>query len=95
MSICFIASGRKLSKKARHLPHIKVFLTEFPDCGHPNDTLNGTLTFTGTKYKAQATYSCEDGFDLTGSQNVSCLSNGIWEQGATCTIKGKIDKNMS
>lgn len=52
---------------------------------------NGQVTFPdGTDYNAQATYTCNDGYDLVGLGQITCLDTGIWDLGAAaCTIKGK------
>ncbi len=40
---------------------------------------NGSVDYTETTYTMNATYSCDQGFTLTGSQLVMCRSNSTWE----------------
>ena len=56
---------------------------------------NGQVTFTdgNTQYNAVASVTCNDGYALGGSGEITCLDSGIWDiSEAACEIKGKIVK---
>ena len=40
--------------------------------------LNGEVTFDGTSVGSSATYTCNDGFILSGNQRRQCLRTGNW-----------------
>ena len=46
---------------------------------------NGRVAVTGLTSGSTATYTCNTGYQLTGLQTRTCLSNGIWSgQAPTC-----------
>lgn len=47
------------------------------------DTLNDTL------YGANATVTCDEGYDITGYPLLTCTHAG-WEGNASCVIQGKL-----
>ena len=54
-------------------------------CGNLEDPENGRVTLTGTTINSKATYSCNDGFFLTGVRTRICQFNGEWSGKApTC-----------
>ena len=59
----------------------------FTDCGAPEQPANGSVSYTGgTEYNAEATQSCNIGFEIAGSQTIKCLATGVWSAGpVTCT----------
>ena len=61
------------------------------DCGEPEQTANGNVTWTGTTLEHTATYSCIDGYELVGPTERYCQSNGNWTSNPPqCNIIGKI-----
>ena len=42
------------------------------------DPVNGTVMMTGNSVGDTATYSCDDGFALSGVEMVTCQDNGQW-----------------
>ncbi len=55
------------------LPLITVF-----DCGALSSPENGTVLHPETTFGFVATYSCEEGFSLTGPGERTCMNLGIW-----------------
>ena len=50
-----------------------------------SDPENGAVSITGTGVGDIATYTCNDGFELSGSDTRACESNGEWSGSApTC-----------
>ena len=52
------------------------------------DPANGTVSTTGTGVGDTATYTCDDGYELSGSGTLTCLSSGEWS-GLLPTCEGK------
>ena len=48
------------------------------DCGSIKTPLNGTKRGSRTTYPNIVTFSCDDGFDLKGSDVRACRSDGKW-----------------
>ena len=48
-------------------------------CGDPEGVDNGFVRFSSTVIGSQAWYSCNEGFDLEGSESRTCQSSGEWE----------------
>ena len=56
------------------------------DCGPPPTLTNADLQFSSTVFQSVVTYSCNEGFIPTSSQNRTCLASGLWsEADITCT----------
>ena len=55
------------------------------DCNMPPTINDGSRMFTTTTYQSTATYSCNNGYILTGSPTVTCLASGSWSTRPTCT----------
>ena len=53
-------------------------------CGDPPNIPNGSRTFTGTTYGDMAPYTCNTGYQLSGSATVLCLASGNWDTLSTC-----------
>lgn len=61
----------------------------FVDCGTLDAPVNGTVSLTGTYYLDVATFSCDEGFDLVGSQLLTCQYLGSWNGSpARCVQEG-------
>ncbi|KAL9989269.1 hypothetical protein ACROYT_G003802 [Oculina patagonica] len=61
---------------------------EAKDCGSLAVPTNGSFTGQKTTYPNHMTFSCDDGFTMTGSRIRHCLSTGIWSGNQTaCTAK--------
>ena len=68
-----------------------LFSHTFSDCGAPVVPTDGnvTLTIPGvTTYGAVATYTCAEGYDISGDVTVLCKTSGSWSGSAICQIKG-------
>lgn len=65
------------------------------DCGAAMQIHNGQVdNSNGTTYLSKVVYTCNVGYDLTGSNSSSCKENGNWTQvKAQCIIKGRICVN--
>ena len=48
------------------------------DCGDLMEPANGEVDFTTTYGGSVATYSCNEGYVLCGSENRTCQSSGSW-----------------
>ena len=48
------------------------------DCGDPGTPTNGHHNFSSTTYTSVATYTCDVGYTLQGSNSRTCQSNGQW-----------------
>ena len=50
------------------------------DCGAPDSVEHGQVTFLDTTFQAEATYICDPGYELRGSNNFisRCISSGKW-----------------
>ncbi len=53
-------------------------------CGDPPTIPNGSRTFTGTTFGETATYTCDNGYQLSGSSTVTCQASGSWSPAPTC-----------
>ena len=56
------------------------------DCGTLDHPANGSVSITGTTYLSTATYSCLDGFNISGSSERTCLSDGNWNSSVPSCI---------
>ena len=62
--------------------------TAVVDCGLPPSISDGTSgTPSSTTFGGTVTYSCNNGYILSGSATVSCLASGIWDTTPECTGK--------
>ena len=57
-------------------------------CPALSDPENGACTTTGTGVGDTATYTCNSGFEISGSDTRTCQSNGDWS-GSAPTCEGK------
>ena len=48
------------------------------DCGEPPVVENSVRHYTSAGLGAEASYSCEEGFVLSGRDTVECGSNALW-----------------
>ena len=56
------------------------------NCGSPPSITNGSPgTPTSTTVGGTVTYSCDSGYNLSGSPAVSCLASGSWSTRPICT----------
>ena len=55
------------------------------DCGPLAAPVNGTVVISNTTFGSTATYTCIDGYFLTGETTRTCGSDGIWsDSDLTC-----------
>ncbi|CRL07619.1 CLUMA_CG020584, isoform A [Clunio marinus] len=47
-------------------------------CNPLKTPTNGKLSLTKTSFKGQAKFTCDDGFDLIGSETITCNAKGNW-----------------
>ena len=58
------------------------------DCGQPDDPDdNGSVNVDTTTFGSTATYSCDDGYILTGSETVVCQADRSWSDTAPACIR--------
>ena len=54
---------------------------------------NGMIDCTGSLFEDTCTFSCDDGYELTGSENRTCQSDQTWSGTETvCTLSMFADK---
>ena len=60
----------------------------FVDCGSTYTLENGAVNFTGIKttFQHTAPVYCEEGYEIHGSHQITCQSNGQWSQSVRCQI---------
>ena len=81
---------KRLYRLFPELITLKLFHFNVLDCGLPADLPNGRYSVrTDTLTGSIATYSCDNGYILTGDPDVTCLVTGLWEASPTCTISEK------
>ena len=55
------------------------FLITVADCGPLTDPINGQVnTSNGTIFRSTATYTCDTGYTLNGSQSRMCGADELW-----------------
>ena len=47
-------------------------------CNTPENLTDGTVSYSGTGFEDTVNYACNDGFQLIGSPQRTCLSTGMW-----------------
>ena len=60
------------------------------DCGDPPEIANGTRTWADTTYQSTATYECDPGHALIGSDTVECQANEDWTSPPECICEYSI-----
>jgi hypothetical protein len=50
----------------------------FTDCGTLTAPVDGDVSMTGSFYLDTATFVCEQGYNMTGSQTLTCQYGGSW-----------------
>ncbi|WAR13229.1 SVEP1-like protein, partial [Mya arenaria] len=66
------------------------------DCGELNLTNGNVITSTGTQFEATASFSCNDGYFLTGSPDATCNATGQWDSPLpNCTIHDCGELNLT
>ena len=79
-----------LDNKYTTFNHLHIDLVYFADCGSTT-IANGVVTHTSvTTYGAQASISCDVGYNVTGTGIIECLDTGLWDQNSSCLIIGMI-----
>ena len=48
------------------------------DCGVIGAPENGEITLNGTTFDSEATYECDEGFELVGNVTRTCEATGNW-----------------
>ena len=62
--------------------------TAVVECGSPPSIIDGTSgTPSSTTFGVTVTYSCNNGYILSGSATISCLASGSWDTAPECTSK--------
>ncbi|XP_076145380.1 sushi, von Willebrand factor type A, EGF and pentraxin domain-containing protein 1 isoform X2 [Alosa pseudoharengus] len=55
------------------------------ECPAPKDIINGKVSYAQLQFSRSVTYSCQQGYRLQGTETLTCLENGEWDQEApTC-----------
>lgn len=68
------------------------------DCGYPPDVDHGVVSVLETTYNTTGTVSCALGYNLVGTQEITCLANGKWSSDDfSCAIVGTVyfDRDLS
>ena len=56
-----------------------------------DDPDNGASSCTGSVYEDTCSFTCDDGYELTGSDTRTCQSDGNWSGTETMCIPGKAE----
>ncbi|WAR08552.1 SVEP1-like protein, partial [Mya arenaria] len=57
------------------------------DCGVPASTANGAVNYVeGTLVGAEATYTCDNGYQMSGSARSECQTDGTWSRHGICFV---------
>ena len=56
-------------------------------CGNPPTVTNSGRTSTGTTFGETTTYTCNTGYQWSGSAMITCLASGSWSTAPVCTGK--------
>ncbi len=67
--------------------HVYVSTSVAGPCGDPPTIPNGSRTFTGTTFGETATYTCNTGYQRSGSSTVTCQASGSWSTRPSCSRK--------
>lgn len=71
------------------MKHYQNICNTIADCGQPNNTANGNFSvLNGTTYGAKATYTCNIGYNMTGSAVLACGMNGWNASAPVCSVHG-------
>ena len=68
------------------------------DCGGLPDPDNGSVDADETTFGSEATYSCDEGFELFGTESRTCQVSGVWSDSApecVSTECGALDAPMN
>ena len=66
------------------------------DCDSLDNPVNGQVdNSNGTIFDSTATYSCNDGFNLTGSALRTCRADGLWFPSIEPVCEGKLHISQS
>ena len=63
------------------------------DCGHLTINNGQVSAPSGTTFMMTATYTCDDGYTPTGSNNSTCGSDGGWSPNATTCNRKYFEKS--
>ncbi len=63
---------------------VSLYTSAAVPCGDPPTIPNGSRTFTVTTFGGTATYTCNTGYQLSGSSTVTCQASGSWSTVPTC-----------
>ena len=76
--VLLVLVSKKFSYKS--LVAYLIFLTiKVVNCGSLTNPDNGQVdTFVGTTFGSTATYTCDTGYTLSGSQTRTCGADGLW-----------------
>ena len=69
----------------------RIILSYNSDCGNKYVPNHGHVDYAGkpTTYGQTLPVICEDGYQIHGKPQVTCMSDGTWSSDSSCTIKGK------
>ena len=68
--------------------------TVFADCGDPTPVL-GSANSTVFTYSSVLSISCDTGYSVTGTADITCQADGTWTGSPTCDPLGKISHNIA
>ena len=66
----------------------KIIIFYALDCGSASIANGGVTFLAGTEYNDVATVRCDDGYWISGSKTLTCLSSGRWTADTECVVKG-------
>ena len=68
----------------------------YADCGDNLTIPNGFVNIDGgaTTYNEKVSVQCDEGYELIGDAEITCLANGRWNVDGFCAVIGQYSKGM-
>ena len=67
-----------------------IFIVSLVSCPPLTAPDNGMIDCTGSLFEDTCTFSCDDGYELTGSENRTCQSDQTWSGTEPMCVQGML-----